>query len=72
MAHVAEKGGASSPTMGYDQKHDNIPNYGAVTSNHPVDTDGESISSEVQLGIQKIEATTSVWPRSHLVLAYVM
>jgi hypothetical protein len=36
------------------------------------DSDSDTISPDVQDGIKGIEATTSVWPKSHLILAYVL
>jgi len=36
------------------------------------DSDSDAISPDVQDGIKGIEATTSVWPKSHLILAYVL
>ena len=36
------------------------------------DTDSEGVSEDVQLGVKKIEATTSVWSTGHLILAYTL
>ncbi|KAK3673345.1 MFS siderochrome iron transporter 1 [Recurvomyces mirabilis] len=36
------------------------------------DSDGESLSKDAQHGVQKMEATTSVWSRNHLIAAYVL
>ncbi|KAK3700369.1 MFS siderochrome iron transporter 1 [Vermiconidia calcicola] len=36
------------------------------------DSDTESLSKHAQAGVQKIEATTSVWSKSNLILAYVL
>jgi hypothetical protein len=64
-----EKAEASSPVL----EGGGAPDYGAVrTSDHPVDVDADNVSLDAQPGIQKIEATTQVWPFSHLVLAYVL
>ncbi|KAI4870590.1 MFS general substrate transporter [Hypoxylon rubiginosum] len=45
-----------------------------VVDNQPRSIDGESdadaIDSNAQAGVKKIEATTKVWSRSHLILAY--
>ena len=48
--------------------------FGIVTQQpYATDKDGEDcISSDAQLGVQKIEATTSVWSTSHLVAAYIL
>ncbi|KAI0853942.1 MFS general substrate transporter [Daldinia vernicosa] len=46
-----------------------------VVDNQPrngeTDTDGDAIDNNAQAGVQKIEATTMVWTRSNLILAYV-
>jgi len=36
------------------------------------DNDSEEISSDVQAGVQAIEAITSVWTRKELIIAYVL
>lgn len=38
----------------------------------PVDSDSDSIDKEAQTGVQKLEATTTVWSKSHLIAAYVL
>lgn len=47
-----------------------------VVDNQPRSIDGESdadaIDSNAQAGVKKIEATTKVWSRSHLILAYAL
>ena len=46
-----------------------------IINQHPyaTDKDGEEgILSDAQFGVQKIEATTSVWSTSHLVTAYIL
>jgi hypothetical protein len=47
---------------------------GAIEAQSAVmtDSDSESISKDAQAGVQKAEATTQVWSRSHLIAAYVM
>ncbi len=35
-------------------------------------SDNDSISSDAQSGVKKIEAITSVWSRLHLIAAYVL
>lgn len=36
------------------------------------DTDSEGISKDAQPGVQKMEATTTVWTTPHLIAAYVL
>ena len=36
------------------------------------DSDSEIVSQDAQVGVQKMEATTQVWTRQHLIIAYVM
>ena len=36
------------------------------------DSDDESVNKDAQAGVQKIEATTSVWSKTHLILAYIL
>lgn len=36
------------------------------------DSDDEIVHKDAQLGVQKIEATTQAWSKSHLILAYFM
>lgn len=44
-----------------------------VTAKHPVDDDSsEHFSANAQDGVKKMQATTSVWSRNHLIAAYVM
>lgn len=48
---------------------------GGIVSKQPYavdETSEDAISSDAQLGVQKIEATTSVWSTSHLVPAYIL
>jgi hypothetical protein len=42
------------------------------SDDHAVASDSESIDPTLQYGVQAIEATTTVWPMSHLILAYVL
>ena len=42
------------------------------TSTSPVDNDIEVVSHDAQAGVQKMEATTQVWTKQHLIIAYVM
>lgn len=42
------------------------------TYDQPVVSDSDSIDSDLQHGVQAAQATASVWPMSHLVLAYVL
>ncbi|KAI1097479.1 MFS general substrate transporter [Jackrogersella minutella] len=46
-----------------------------VIDNHPHSSDGDTdldtIDADAQAGVQKMEATTKVWSKSHLILAYV-
>ncbi|KAI1375994.1 MFS general substrate transporter [Hypoxylon crocopeplum] len=46
-----------------------------IVNNEPhngeTDTDIDAIDADAQAGVKKIEATTKVWSRSHLILAYV-
>ncbi|KAK2802390.1 MFS siderochrome iron transporter 1 [Emmonsiellopsis sp. PD_5] len=60
---VAEKQSPQNP----DDKEAGVdPQYQANSS------DDDSISQEAQPGVKKIEATTKVWSRNHLIAAYVM
>ena len=46
---------------------------GIISQHRLVNGNGrDAVSSDAQLGVQKIEATTSVWSTSHLILAYVL
>lgn len=36
------------------------------------DSNGDPVQENVQAGVQKMEATTQVWSKKHLVAAYVM
>ncbi|KAI5925970.1 major facilitator superfamily domain-containing protein [Camillea tinctor] len=46
---------------------------GVVSEQHPSDheSDNDAISSDAQAGVKKIEATTKVWSKSHLIAAYI-
>ena len=39
---------------------------------HEADSVGEPVQENAQAGVQKMEATTQVWSKKHLVAAYVM
>lgn len=44
-----------------------------ITTEKPASDDGvERISEEAQAGVRKIEATTLVWSKSHLIAAYIL
>ncbi|KAF2021612.1 siderophore iron transporter [Aaosphaeria arxii CBS 175.79] len=43
-----------------------------VDVTHPVDTDSETLSANAQEGVRRMQATTQVWTKSHLIAAYVM
>ena len=45
---------------------------GAHADTSPVDSDSDSVDSSAQAGVRKVEATTSVWSKSHLVAAYIL
>lgn len=50
-------------------------NLGPVVSNpvaHGDESDADKISEDAQAGVQKIEATTKVWTKTALVVAYAM
>lgn len=36
------------------------------------DSDSETVSTEVQYGVQKAQATTLTWSKSHIWIAYVL
>lgn len=38
---------------------------------HP-EAEGESLSSDAQIGVKKIEATTKVWSKRSLIAAYIL
>lgn len=60
----------------------NTPRKGSATTVSDVENvvnqeqktalDSEAISSNAQAGVQKIEATTSVWSTATLILAYIL
>ncbi|KAF2007490.1 siderophore iron transporter mirB [Amniculicola lignicola CBS 123094] len=39
---------------------------------HPLDDDSEQFTPDAQDGVKKIEATTTVWTRNHLISAYIL
>jgi hypothetical protein len=45
---------------------------GAHADNTPIDSDSDSVDGSAQAGVQKVEATTSVWSKSHLIAAYIL
>ena len=65
---------AESPPAAYiGNKDEPQPSYGTTGGHHQPASDTEdTVSLDVQPGVQKIEATTSVWPLSHLIIAYVL
>lgn len=47
----------------------------ARENGRPIDgdsSDGESFTSNAQDGVKRVEALTSVWSRSHLIMAYIL
>lgn len=54
-------------------QNDNEKEAGLNTQDQQnVDTDTDTISSDVQAGVKDMEAITSVWSTSHLILAYAL
>jgi hypothetical protein len=43
-----------------------------ATSKQDADSDGDPVQKTAQAGVQRMEATTQVWTKKHLVAAYVM
>ncbi|KAF2790044.1 MFS general substrate transporter [Melanomma pulvis-pyrius CBS 109.77] len=43
-----------------------------VDVTHPVDSDSEKFSADAQDGVKKMQATTTVWSKNHLITAYVL
>lgn len=43
-----------------------------VSPKQEADSDGNPVLENTQAGVQKMEATTQVWSKKHLVAAYVM
>lgn len=43
-----------------------------VSPKQEADSDGVPVQENAQAGVQKMEATTQVWSKKHLVAAYVM
>lgn len=41
-------------------------------STQPDSIESERVAEDAQVGVQKIEATTSVWSKNHLILAYAL
>lgn len=63
------------PVVEEKPRLDNDKEIGVV-DNQPRSSDGDSdadaIDSNAQAGVKKIEATTKVWTRSSLIMAYVL
>jgi hypothetical protein len=53
-----------------DEKHATLSR--PDSDDQAVASDSESIDPTLQYGVKAIEATTTVWPMSHLILAYVL
>jgi hypothetical protein len=52
---------------------DGIPKEaGATTDDVVSDSESDSVSKDAQAGVQAIEATTSVWSKRDLILAYIL
>lgn len=43
-----------------------------VVQDSKSDTESEAVDTTAQHGVQKAEATTQVWSRSHLIMAYIL
>lgn len=43
-----------------------------ASSSRDSESDDETVHKDAQLGVQRIEATTRAWSKSHLILAYFM
>ncbi|KAH7040192.1 siderophore iron transporter mirB [Microdochium trichocladiopsis] len=52
-------------------KEAGMPQADAVAGNDNLSDSEDSISKDAQLGVQKVEATTKVWTKQHLIMAYV-
>jgi len=59
-----------SPTAA-DTTND-IKDGGVQTQTSMSDQDSDVVSKDAQVGVQKMEATTQAWSRSHLIAAYVL
>lgn len=43
-----------------------------ATPKQDADSDGDPVQTKAQAGVRKMEATTQIWSKKHLVAAYVM
>jgi hypothetical protein len=55
-----------------DTKNTSDESEPRVSPKQEADSDGDPIQENAQAGVQKMEATTQVWSKKHLVAAYVM
>ena len=55
-----------------DEPHQDGKEETLETSVSAIGSDSETVSQDAQAGVQKMEATTQVWTRQHLIIAYVM
>ena len=64
--------GKDSGTEAADQSFD--PKEIQVTSESPTtaDSDSDAVDKSAQVGVQKVEATTSAWSKNQLILAYAL
>lgn len=53
-------------------KHTALGAQPQTTSTQDTDSNDEAIHKDAQPGVQKMEATTQVWSKKHLIAAYVM
>ena len=63
---VAEK------TPDEQEKIRNDKEAGVITTTNPTDSDDETIDPDLQAGVRDMEAITTVWPKTHLIAAYVL
>lgn len=71
FSHPAEVPVPETTTPVRDDKEGGTVNNeprGSETTDHDVD----AIDADAQAGVKKIEATTKVWSRSNLILAYLL
>lgn len=45
---------------------------GSVITRTDTDTDADTVSLDAQAGVQKIEATTKVWTKKQIIIAYIL
>lgn len=55
-----------------DRSYDKETAEPQPSSEVDVEPDSDAVSLDAQPGVQDIEATTSVWPWSHVVIAYIL